>query len=227
MHTERHTMKSALNNLFSPADLDRVEQAVRAAETQTSGEIIPYAVEASDGYEEAMWRGGMTFGGLALLTFVLIHNFSESWETFELMQIALGTLAATLAGGAAATYVDAIKRFFAGKELLERRVAQRSAEAFLAEEVFNTRDRTGILIFLSLLEHKVIVLGDSGINAMVQKSEWEGIVNTIVGGMREGKPADGLIEAIRQCGVLLHKQGVGIRADDKDELSNKLRTGNR
>ena len=208
-------------------DRERVEQAVKEAETQTSGEIISYAVEVSDGYEEAMWRSGMAFGGLALLVFVLIHNFSVSWETFELMQVALGTFAATLAGVASANYMNAVKRFFAGKELMERRVAQRAAEEFLAEEVFNTRDRTGILIFLSLMEHKVIVLGDSGINAKVQKAEWEEIVQMIVNGMRAGKPADGLIDAIRQCGVLLHKQGVGIRTDDKDELSNKLRTGNR
>lgn len=213
--------------LFSSADRERIEQAVKDAETQTSGEIIPYAVEASDGYEEATWRGGMTVGGLTLLVFVLIHTFSNSWETFELMQVALGTIAAMLLGVAAANYVNAVKRFFAGKELMERRVAQRAAEAFLAEELFNTRDRTGILLFLSLLEHKVVVFGDSGINAKVEKSEWEEIVKTIVEGMRSGKPADGLIEAIRQCSELLKKQGVAIEAEDKNELNNRLRTSNR
>lgn len=220
-------MTNAPSNLFSSADRERIEQTVKEAETQTSGEIIPYAVETSDGYEVALWRSGVTVGGLTLLVFVLIHNFSASWEALELMQVALGTIAAALSGVAGANYLNAVKRFFAGNTLMERRVAQRAAEAFLAEEVFNTRDRTGILMFLSLMEHKVIVLGDSGINAKVQKAEWEEIVQMIVNGMRAGKPTDGLIEAIRQCGVLLHKQGVGIRADDSDELGNKLRTGNR
>ncbi len=215
------------SELISSVDRERIEKAVKEAETQTAGEIIPYAVKTSDGYEEAMWRAGILLGGVTLLVFVLIHNFSASWEIFEVMEIVLGTIAATLLGVAAVNYVNAVKRFFAGKGLMERRVGQRAAEAFLAEEVFNTRDRTGILIFLSLMEHKVIVLGDSGINAKVQKSEWEEIVQMIVNGMRSGKPADGLIEAIQQCGVLLHKQGVGIRTDDKDELNNKLRTGDR
>jgi putative membrane protein len=110
--------------------------------------------------------------------------------------------------------------------LVERRVAQRAAEAFLAEEVFDTRDRTGILLFLSLLEHKVLVLGDAGINAKVQQSEWEEVVKLIVDGMRSGKPADGLIEAIQKCGALLKREGVVIKPDDKDELSNQMRTSN-
>ncbi len=220
-------MKSGLDVLFSTRDRERVEQAVNEAEKQTAGEIIPYAVEACDGYEEAMWRGGVSLGGITLLVFVTIHSFSNSWGTFEVMEVALGSLAAMLAGAVSANFVKPVKRFFAGKELMERRVAQRAAEAFLAEEVFSTRDRTGILIFLSLLEHKVIVLGDSGINAKVQKSDWEGIVKTIVGGMQSGKPAEGVIEAIRQCGDLLKKHGVAIQTDDKDELINKLRTSNR
>lgn len=224
MHTERTMMTSAM---FSPADRERVEQAVKEAESQTSGEIIPYAVMASDGYEEAMWRAGISLGGITQLVFVSIHTFSNSWGAFELLEVALGTIAAMAVGVASANYVKAVKRLFAGKELMERRVAQRAAEAFLAEEVFDTHDRTGILIFLSLLEHKVIVLGDSGINAKVQKSDWEGIVKTIVDGMQSGKPADGLIEAIRQCAELLKKHGVAIQAGDKDELNNRLRTNDR
>jgi putative membrane protein len=107
---------------------------------------------------------------------------------------------------------------------MERRVHQRATEAFLSEEVFNTRDRTGILIFLSLLERKVLVLGDSGINARVQQSDWHDIVQRVVSGIRSGKPAEGLTDAIHQCGLLLQKHGIAIRPDDKDELSDSLRT---
>jgi putative membrane protein len=73
----------------------------------------------------------------------------------------------------------------------------------------------------------VVVLGDSGINAKVQQSDWDDVVKTIVDGMKAGKPADGLVEAIRQCGALLRKEGVAIRVDDKNELSNKMRTSER
>ena len=215
-----------IEKLFSADDLKRIEEAVREAEKQTSGEIVPTVVSASDPYDDALWRAGVLFGVLALTVLVLIHRFSTSWEPLELAQIGLGTLAATLVGVLLTRFVEPAKRLFAGNDLMERRVAQRAAEAFLNDEVFNTRDRTGILIFISLLEHKVIVLGDSGINAKVQKSDWEGIVTTIVDGIRAGKPTDGLIEAVRQCGSLLKKQGLAVRPDDTDELGNTLRHGN-
>jgi len=71
----------------------------------------------------------------------------------------------------------------------------------------------------------VLVLGDSGINKKVQQTEWEGVIKKVVEGMRMGKPADALVEAIRQCGDLLQKHGVTRRPDDTDELRDQLRTG--
>ncbi|RPH37202.1 hypothetical protein EHM92_03310 [bacterium] len=123
--------------------------------------------------------------------------------------------------------IPPLKRWFAGNLLMERRVAQRAAEAFVSEEVFKTRERTGIMIFLSILEHKVLVLGDSGINAKVKSEEWDDVVKRIVTGIRSGKPAEGLIDGIAQCGVLLQKHGVAIRQDDSDELSDSLRTNDK
>ena len=218
-------MSTALYKLFSPDDIKRIENAVKEAEKQTSGEIVPYAVHASDPYEHALWRAGVLFGIIALAAFGARHQFtSASWMPFELTEIGVGTLGTAVVGALLALYVTPLKRFFAGNDMMERRVKQRATEAFLAEEVFTTRERTGTLIFLSLLERKVVVLGDSGINAKVQQSEWDGIVKTIVDGMRANKPADALIEAVRQCGALLKKEGLPIEPDDKDELSNRMRT---
>ena len=217
-------MSKTIETLFSKDDLKLIEEAVRNAETQTAGEIVPFAVQASDSYEIALWRAGMLCGAIVLVCFVMFHSFSDSWQPFELVQVVLGTMSASLVGVALARYVDAAKRLFAGKDEINRAVGQRAAEAFLSEEVFNTKDRTGILLFLSLLEHKVVVLGDSGINAKVQQREWESIVKTIVDGMKAGTPAAGLVDAIRQCGNLLHREGVAIQKDDANELSNRLRT---
>jgi putative membrane protein len=110
---------------------------------------------------------------------------------------------------------------------MNHRVSQRAAEAFIAEEVFQTRDRTGILLFFSLLEHRVLVVGDSGINAKVEKQDWDDVVTTVIEGMKAGTPAEGLIKAIGMCGELLQRQGVRRRADDSDELSDGLRMSDR
>ncbi|MBI2620206.1 MAG: hypothetical protein HYW57_09005 [Ignavibacteriales bacterium] len=210
---------------FGPSDLDRIAQAVRQAERKTSGEIVPYFVEQSDGYEEAIWRGGGILGGLALVLIAAIHLFGETWHGVGPTEIGIILLGGTGLGMMLVRSSPLLRRLLAGNTLLEQRVAQRAAQAFIAEEVFNTRDRTGILLFVSFLEQKVLVVGDSGINRRVKQSEWEDVVARVVGGINSGRPADGLIDAILQCGVLLKRKGVRRRTDDRNELSNRLRVG--
>lgn len=208
---------------FSQDDLDRIAEAVKEAESKTAGEIVPYFVEKSDEYEEAVWRGGAIAAFAVMTSLALYHVFTETWGTFSPLEIILSAIGAMGGAMLAVHSVQAIKRFFAGDELIEQRVAQRAAQVFIAEEVFSTRDRTGILIFLSLMEHKVLVIGDAGINAKVGQAEWQDVVARIVRGIDHGHAVDGLIDAVHQCGLLLQKRGVKRRADDRNELSNKLR----
>ena len=218
-------MSKLFSRLFTPEDLDRIKAAVHEAERKTSGEIVPYVVDQSDTYDDAEWRGGFFFGVLVLASLVIIHEYTNVWLPITPSEIAIAAILAGIVGMVLLKYIPAVKRAFAGSTLMDKRVSQRAAEAFVAEEVFNTRDRTGILIFLSLFEHKVLVVGDSGINAKVEQSAWEGIVQHILKGMRSGKHVEGLIEAIHACGLLLERHGVAIRPDDRDEISDTLRRG--
>lgn len=211
------------SKLFSESDLARIKGAVKQAEGETSGEIVPYVVEMSDTYEIAEWRAGLLSGVMALAMFTAVRRFTEVWLPFDFVEMALVVMLASAAGTLLTHFIPALQRFFAGRHLIDMRVRQRATQAFVAEEVFATRGRTGILIFLSLLEHKVIVMGDSGINASVKQSEWDGVVQIIVKALKEGKPADGLIAAIEECGRLLYSRGMQRRSDDKDELPGNLR----
>lgn len=217
-------MTNLASRLFSAADRDRIAAAVRAAEGKTSGEIVPYVVERSDNYEDAAWRAALLFAFAALGALVLLRRFTAFWFP-DFLTIAFVIVVASGVGFLSANLVPALTRIFAGRELLDLRVSQRAAEAFIAEEVFNTRDRTGILLFISLLERRVLVVGDAGINAKVQPAEWEDIVQQVANAIRAGHPAEGMIAAIQQCGVLLQKREVARRADDRDELADSLRIG--
>ncbi len=212
-------------HLFSQTDLDRITEAVRAAESKTSGEIVPYFVERSDDYHVASWRSGVILASIAMLASLILYAMSKSWLPFGVMEISGIIVAAFLLGFILARSLPAYKRFLLGHATIDLRVSQRASMAFLSEEVFKTRERTGILIFLSFFEQRVIVLGDSGINTKVQKSDWDGIVNTIVKSIRQNRLADGLVDAIGQCGNLLQQHGVERRRDDTDELSDSLRIG--
>jgi len=213
------------HRIFSQSDLDRIAAAVREAEGKTSGEIVPYFVEESDRYHESVWKGGVVFAALAGIIIVAASLLSTTWIGLGPIEIILILLGSTALGMILTHYLSFLKRLFAGNDLLEQRVAQRAAQAFIAEEVFETRDRTGILLFLSLLERKVIVVGDSGINAKVHQTEWQDVVDRVIMGINTGRPADGLVDAIQQCGTLLKLHGVKRRKRDVNELANRLRIG--
>ncbi len=219
-------MPKLTSSLFAQADLDRIAAAIDEAESKTSGEIVPYVVDKSDAYEDAIWRAALLFALVTLSGFVIAYQFTEAWLP-DLKVIALAVTLAAGLGLLLVNFIPVLKRLFAGNNMLDLRVYQRAAEAFIEEEVFGTRDRTGILIFLSLLERRVIVIGDNGINTKVEQSEWNEVVQRVVAGMRSGKTADGLIDAIKHCGLLLQQHGVERRTDDRDELSDRLRVGDR
>jgi len=220
-------MASTVARLFSESDRDRIRAAVKGAEQKTSGEIVPYVVERSDTYEFAEWRGGALLGTTIATIFVALHEFTPVWLPLDFAGLVVLTIVAFVAGMLLVRLIGPLKRLLAGNAEMEHRVAQRAAEAFVAEEVFKTRDRTGILLFISLLEHRVLVVGDEGINAAVDKAEWDDVVATVVAGLKGGTPAEGLLKAIGMCGELLHRQGVKRKPDDTDELSDRLRMRDR
>ena len=145
---------------FSSDDRRRVQEAVRDAEKRVSGEIVPYVVDRSDTYEEVLWRAAAAGGLIGATLSWAIHEATQGWVPFGAAVGIFIAAAFALAGLGAAGFSSAALRLFAGHAILDRRVAQRAAEAFTSEEVFATRDRTGILLFVSLAEHRVLVMAD-------------------------------------------------------------------
>jgi putative membrane protein len=218
---------SRLDDLFSDAATDRIRTAVANAEKRTSGEIVPYVVEASDSYAGSCWLSALLGALGGPLVALALYEWFELWGVPPVVWLLGPVLAGTLVGYLAARWISPWRLWLVGEETLERRTRRRAAVAFLEEEVFRTRDRTGILIFLSLFERRVVVLGDEGIHRRVGQHEWQAIVERIVEGIRAGRPAEALIEAIGRCGEFLEERGVEIQPDDVDELSDELRRRDR
>jgi len=216
-------MGGVLTRFFPRNDQEAIRAAVAQAERGTAGEIVAYVVEQSDTYEEAEWRGGAFLGSLVVLATILFHDVAADWPSPVVAGTLLGGVAGFAIGMLLVKFVPPLKRIFTGRGIMERRVAARAAEAFVSEEVFNTRDRTGVLIFVGLLEHIVLVVGDSGITSRVGPDAWSGLVATVLDGIRAGKPGEGLIAAVRQAGEILRSHGVDIRVDDANELRDQVR----
>lgn len=215
-----------MNPQFSEADLNRIRAAVAEAEKRTSGEIVPYIVPQSDHYDVATWRGATMLMMAVLFIVLLLFEFYQGWS-FGWLYTGRGTVLLVLftwtLGALLAARIPAIKRMLVGEGLMAQTVHRRAMQAFVQEEVFSTRDRTGILLFISLFEHRIEVLGDVGINRHVTADEWVEVVATLRENIRAGHVTDGIVKAIEMCGALLERRGVEIRDDDENELSDDLR----
>jgi putative membrane protein len=200
---------------FTPEEQERIRQTVVAAEQRTAGEIVPVLVGASARYAEIELAGmgiGLVAGTLA--SFVL----QDPWASIH-SQL-LWPLAGAVAGSILCV-IPAVKRNLTPNDRITEAVHLRSLAAFTAQGLHYTRAHTGILILASLLEHRVEVLADRGINEKVAAGTWNEIVQFLTAGLKSGSACDGYCKAIERCGEIL-AQHFPRSPDDTDELANKL-----
>jgi putative membrane protein len=202
---------------FTSEEQERIQRAVFDAEQKTAGEIVPMLVAASDRYAEVEMTA-LTFG-LVLGTFAAFF-FHDPWAAVH-SQLLWPLAGAVL--GFMACHLPPIKRWMIAKDRIAEAVNLCSLAAFTGQGLHHTRAETGILIFVSLMEHRVVVLADRGINAKVQPGTWDEVVGMVAAGLKSGRACDAFCKAIERCGEIL-AQHFPRSPDDKDELSNRLVT---
>lgn len=200
---------------FTSEEAERIQQAVIAAEQNTSGEIVPMVVSVSGHYAEVELSAlviGLVLGTLAAFI------WHDPWGSLQayLLWPALGA-----ASGLLVASIPSVKRHLIRKDRATEAVHLRSLAAFTAHGLHYTKAHTGILIFVSLLEHRVIVLADRGINEKVAPGTWDEVVKILTDGLRSRDTCRAFCSAIERCGMILAK--FFPRAlDDEDELANSL-----
>lgn len=216
-----------LKNKFSEADLSRIKAAVREAEDKISGEVVPVIVERSGLYSVANYKAGVISAAVAFVFMIILDRYVIQDASHSLYYdpvfIFVVVAAAGIVGALLPHFIEPLKRFLVAQEQLDQATRMRAENAFLEEEVFNTRQRTGIMIFISFFEHEVIVIADKGISKVVEQKEWDNIVATMIAQIRKGNVVDGLEAAIRRCGEILLEKGFVKTEDDINELGDDLR----
>mmetsp|Transcript_21194 Transcript_21194/g.9739 ORF Transcript_21194/g.9739 Transcript_21194/m.9739 type:complete len:225 (-) Transcript_21194:1229-1903(-) len=214
---------------LSSADQDKIKAAVKKAENKTHGEITTAFIKES--YDYAIYE--LTFAVISgFIYFVIIAFFAGDIE--ELLQkmfwdysvnhlISFYGLSIFLVISACyfIANICSIDRIIVPKKLMQKKVNERAMRHFIESGVCYTKYRTGILIFISMLEHKVELLADSGINEKIPQERWNKIVAHIIEGIRHNKLADHLSQAILECGILL-EQFFPIKSNDVNELSDNI-----
>lgn len=209
--------------VFNDKEKSKIKAAVEALENESSGEIVTYFASKSDDYSEAKWIAALIF---MISTAIGLILFALNWwlpGSTGALSTSSFIIASGLIGFSIAQFIPKYRLNLMNSDTIDLRVRQKAIEVFLNEEIFKTRDRTGILFYISMLEHRIIVLADSGINSKVEQSEWDHVVEVIRNGLKTGKIADGMAEAINLCKKLLLDNGFVVRPDDTNELSDDIR----
>jgi putative membrane protein len=208
---------------FGPEDLERIKKAVHDAESKISGEIVPVFVERSGFYSIANYRAALIGAASVFLFIIIFDRYVPSFAVYDPVLIFTFVMIGGFIGALASHFLNPVKRFMLSQGHLDQATRKRAETAFLEEEVFNTRQRTGILIFISFFEHEVIVMADKGISKVVDQKEWDSLVRIIIEHIKKGKITDGIVSAITRCGDILLEKGFVITPDDVNELGDDLR----
>jgi putative membrane protein len=216
-----------LKKKFSEEDLQRIKAAVKDAEQKISGEIVPVIVERSGIYTIANYKASLIAATFFFILMIILDRYVIEDATHTLYYDPLFIFIVVMVGAALGSLVpnlsNAAKRWLVSRTYMDECCRQSAENAFLEEEIFNTRHRTGIMIFISFFEHEVIVMADRGISKVVEQQEWDKIVAELVRYIRSGKIVDGVEAGIKRCGEILLEKGFRKTADDVNELRDDLR----
>lgn len=208
------TRKKA-DNFFSESEKQQISNLVEKAERETSGEIAVMVVDGSDSYREAEILGALLLSAfIALVVAVSLHQVTI-WSYIPAVVVFWFPALYLMRG------YPRFKLALAGKKRLEEAVRERAVRAFFEKKLYRTREETGILIFISLLEHKVWILGDRGINERIDPQFWQALTGELAGKIREGRAFDGLRTVIEKLGRVLEEH-FPQTAGDTNELPDEL-----
>jgi putative membrane protein len=218
---------------LTDAERAEVGAAVARAEEASAGEIVTIMAASSDDYHDVAlwWSAVAAFLALAALGWFwpfylarvdwLTGSWQSEWQPGKVLGLALILVTAKFAGLYLLQLWRPLRLALVPGALKHRRVRNRAVTAFRIGAERRTHGRTGVLIYLSLAEHRAEIVADEAIASKVAPEVWGDAMATLVGGIRTGQAAQGLIGAVEQVGAVL-AQHFPRAADDTNELPDRL-----
>jgi putative membrane protein len=200
--------------LLNDVDRKRIEDAIARIEKRSAAEFVVAVLPRSGTYSR--WRAlisGVWSIAAAIAYFQFVPWGGEVWGL--LLELPVGALVWAVLG------FPSIRRHLMPVHEAEEAVHGAAFRMFAARGVHRTRDRTGILLYISELERMAVLLGDSGIHERVGDDGWPQHIAHLVSRIREGRTADGVIEVLEALETSLAAK-LPVAADDIDELSNRV-----
>ncbi len=218
---------------LSEGDHARVSGAVAAAEARTAGEIVTVVADRSDGYSDVAlaWAALAAFTALIVLAIFpdfylglvdgVLDNWQHEWTPGEIFALALGVATLKFLGMLALQLWQPLKYWLIPPPVKARRVLIRAITCFKVGAERRTHGRTGILIFLSLREHRAEIVADAAIVSKVAPEIWGEAMAAMLVEIKAGRLADGMIAAVEQVGAVLAEHFPRAE-NDVNELPDRL-----
>jgi putative membrane protein len=206
-----------LKGYLNSENIHKVESAVLEAEKTTRGEIVPMVVHRSAAI-------GHVFPILLLFFLLLINSFDlpqlqakaiggSDWFWFVLDLLLAALYSWSLAR------LDFVQRVLTARSDRADQANRRAELEFFEMGLHETEGQTGILLFVSVMEHRAVVLADQAISEKLPPETWDGVVEKILKGVREGSLALGMCEAVAECGKVLAEH-FPAGEENRDEIAN-------
>ncbi len=210
-----------------------VSEAVREAEAATSGEIVTVLADRSDGYTDIalLWSAALSFTAMSLFAAVprpfldlwdgLAGGWGHEWTNGEIasMTIALGLLTFVLSW--AVQLWQPVKWLLVPDPVEFARVHDAAVRHFKVGAERRTTGHTGVLIYLSMSEHRAEIVADDAIATLVPAEVWGEAMADMLDEIKAGRIAEGLAVGVRDVGFVLAQhfpRGEG----DVNELPDRL-----
>jgi len=199
----------------SEADHDRVTAAVAAAEEHTSGEIVTVIAAQSNDYDDValVWASVIAFLAMSIVALFpdfyqgLYYRITGGWGHELTSNQWLGTVIAIgvlkWIGVWLVLLWRPLRLWLTPRAILAARVRARAIDLFKVGTEAKTLGRTGVLLYVSLREHRADIVADEAIAAKVAPEVWGDAMAALIDLVRKGQPGEGMAEAVRQMGLVL------------------------
>ena len=180
---------------FTREDHEAVSAAIREAETRTSGQIVCVLAHSSSAYAHVplLWASVLAM----IVPWPLIYFTPWSVQRIYLIQLVI-----FIAVGLVCSWTP-LRLALVPRAVRRARAHRAALEQFVVRRIAHTKNRSGVLIFVSLAERYARIIADDGIAQKVHSSEWQAAIDALVGHMRDGRIAQGFVAAVERCGAVL------------------------
>ena len=219
--------------MLSAADHDRISAAVTTAEAHSAGEIVTIVTDRSDGYWDVALAWAAVIAATAILALSLAPAFylglidrvtgawGNEWKPGEIFAVALGVATLKFLGMLAIQLWQPLKFWLIPPPVKSRRVLARAITCFKVGAERRTHGRTGILIYLSMREHRAEIVADAAIAGKVAPEVWGDAMAAMLPEIKAGRIADGMVAAIERVGAVLAEH-FPRDENDTNELPDRL-----